>query len=343
MSHLQQLAYAWPQLNASAQWRVELEDFQVYEELGFDPDGEGEHVLLQIQKRNANTQWVAKQLARFVDVKNMDVSYAGLKDRFAVTTQWFSVRLAGKLNPDWNAFNNEEYQVLQNHLHRRKLKRGSLRANHFKIILRQVAGDREELEQRLNLIQENGVPNYFTEQRFGRNEDNLRQAELMLTGQRRVKDRNKRSLYLSAARSMLFNHVLSQRVQQQTWNKILPDEIVMLAGSRSSFIADDVDEAIEQRLHDWDIDPSGPLVGDGDKNILEIEREMLAAYKDWSEGLARARLEPARRALRLQVKDLQWQFRDEDQLYLEFRLTKGAYASAIIRELLNAEKPMRQS
>ena len=342
MSLLEQLAYAWPHLNAAAQWRVVPEDFQVNEELGFEPDGEGEHVLLQIEKRDANTQWIAKKLARLADVKLMDVSYAGLKDRFAVTTQWFSVRLAGKANPDWDAIDDEEYKVLQWHYHRRKLKRGSLRANHFKIILRQLDGDKTKLEQRLQLIQQTGVPNYFTEQRFGRDEGNIRQAKLMLTGKLRVRDRHKRSLYLSAARSMLFNLVLSSRIEQQTWNQILPDEIVMLAGSRSTFIATEVDELIVQRLGDWDIDPSGPLVGDGNDKFPQYERDVLSDYQDWCEGLEKARLEPARRALRLRVSDLHWEFLPDEQLYLEFRLGKGSYASAVIRELLVAEIPKRQ-
>lgn len=342
-----QLAYAWPRLNASTMWRCQLEDFQVFEELGFEPDGEGEHVLLQIRKRDTNTDWVARKLARFADVPIRDVSYAGLKDRFAITTQWFSVRLAGKANPDWDSFADDEASVLQWHLHQRKLRRGSLKANRFTLVLRDLVGDKAELETRLKLISDNGVPNYFTEQRFGRNGQNIEMARQMLLDNKRIKDRHKRGLYLSAARSILFNHVLSKRVEAGSWNKILPGEDVLLSGSRSHFIAEGVDETLEQRLAEWDIHPSGPLVGKNSKLIqtaaLEMEHEYLSGYTDWCEALLKAGLKAERRSLRSRVSELQWDFQQDNKLMLEFTLNKGCYANAVIRELLQAAVATRQS
>ncbi len=344
---LEQLAYAWPCLNASALWRCRPEDFQVFEELGFEPDGSGEHVLLQIQKRDANTEWIARKLARFAGVPPVDVSFAGLKDRFAVTTQWFSVRLAGKTNPDWDAFADEEARVLQWHLHQRKLKRGSLKANRFTVILRELQGDQAELEQRLQQISEQGVPNYFTEQRFGRDGQNIDMARQMLVDNKRINDRHKRGLYLSAARSLLFNHVLSERVAAGSWNKILPGEDVLLSGSRSHFIAEVVDETIERRLAEWDIHPSGPLVGENDRVIetavTAMERGYLADYREWCEGLIKARLKSERRSLRSRVMDLQWDFESKGQLLLSFTLDKGCYANGVIRELLDAKTLTKQS
>jgi len=79
------------------------EDFQVDEIPLFEPSGQGEHVFVQIKKTGENTDWVAGQLAKIAGVKRRDVSYAGLKDRHAVTTQWFSVWLPGKDAPDWQA------------------------------------------------------------------------------------------------------------------------------------------------------------------------------------------------------------------------------------------------
>ena len=344
---IDELAHAWPRLDASALWRCAPEDFQVVEQLGFEADGSGEHVLLQIQKRDANTEWVARKLARFADVPPRDVSYAGLKDRFAVTTQWFSVRLAGKPNPDWNAFADDESQVLQWGLHQRKLKRGSLKTNRFRILLRELLGDKAELEARLQLIATNGVPNYFTEQRFGHDGQNIAMARQMLLENKRIKDRHKQGLYLSAARSMLFNHVLSERVRAGNWNQILPGEDVLLSGSRSHFIADVVDETIERRLAEWDIHPSGPLIGRNSKPlitpVIALEQQWLTAYQDWCAGLARAGLEAERRSLRSRVMDLKWEFLEADQLLLEFTLDKGCYANAVIRELLSAQTPKRES
>ncbi len=335
-----QLAHAWTPLNASAMWRCQPEDFQVFEDLGFEPDGSGEHVLLQIQKRDANTEWVSRKLAKFAEVPVRDISYAGLKDRFAITTQWFSVRLAGKVNPDWDAFSDDETRVLQWGLHERKLKRGSLKNNHFTVVLRELQGDKVELEQRLQQISENGVPNYFTEQRFGRDGQNIKMARQMLIENKRIKDRHKRGLYLSAARSMMFNHLLSQRVTAGSWNKILPGENILLSGSRSHFIADQVDETIEQRLAEWDIHPSGPLPGQDDKVVVtavyEMEQQYLSNYQDWCEGLIKAGLKAERRSLRSRVERLTWFFQDDDRLVLEFTLDKGCYANGVMRELLVA-------
>lgn len=343
---IEKLAYVWPRLDASAMWRCQLEDFQVFEELGFEADGDGEHVLLQIRKRDTNTDWVARKLARFADVPMRDVSYAGLKDRFAITTQWFSVRLAGKANPDWDHFSDDEASVLQWHLHQRKLKRGSLKANRFTLVLRDITGDKAELEERLNVIADNGVPNYFTEQRFGRDGQNIEMARQMLLNNKRIKDRHKRGLYLSTARSMLFNHVLTKRVEAGSWNKILPGEDVLLSGSRSHFITEGVDGTIEQRLAEWDIHPSGPLVGKHNKAIqtavLEMECEHLSAYADWCEALLKAGLKAERRSLRSRVADMQWDFQQDNKLMLEFTLNKGCYANAVIRELLNATIATRQ-
>ena len=338
MNAVQSLAYAYPRMDCRAVWRSCVEDFQVYEELAFAPNGEGEHVLLQIEKRDSNTQWVAQQLARFAGVKSMDVSYAGLKDRFAITTQWFSVRLAGKPSPDWTEFNTDEFRVLQWHYHQRKLKRGALKGNRFLITLHELQGDQEQLEQRLHKITARGVPNYFTEQRFGRDESNLDQADKMFKGEIKVRDRHKRGLYLSAARSLLFNHVLSHRVEEDTWDKILPGEVVLLDGSRSHFVADDSNAELQQRLVAWDIHPTGPLPGRQRPSVslqLDRERQCLVDYQSWLDGLVKAGLEAERRALRVRVEDLQWRFQENSRLQLGFYLHKGSYATAVLRELIH--------
>ncbi len=122
----------------TAELRRTPEDFRVDEILGYDADGEGEHALLWVEKRGANTDWVAKELARFAGVPPLNVGYAGLKDRHAVTRQAFTVQLAGKPDPDWSAFPHDEVKVLAGTRHKRKLKRGALRGNRFVLVLRDV-------------------------------------------------------------------------------------------------------------------------------------------------------------------------------------------------------------
>ena len=319
------------------------EDFRVDEELGFSPEGEGEHSLLHIRKRNRNTDQIARQLARYAGVRARDVSYCGLKDRAAVTTQWFSVWLPGKPDPDWSSFKDEDLQILEQARHRRKLQRGALQGNCFEIILREIQGETSIIEKCLSLIKQQGVPNYFGEQRFGRDGGNLSAAQTMFEG-KRIKDRFLRGLYLSAARSFLFNEVLAKRVQDNSWNKILPGEAVMLAGSRSFFVCDEVDAEIQERLKNNDIHPSGPLWGRGESSALaeagKLEKMARGSYPLFCEGLEKAGMKQERRASRLMVNDLRWTWLGEGKqqkevpaLQLIFSLPAGAYATTVLREI----------
>ncbi len=222
-------AFGTPPL--SARLRSSAADFRVEEILGYDADGHGEHAWLWVEKTGANTDWVARELARFADVPPVAVGFAGMKDRHAVTTQTFSVQLAGKPDPDWSTLALDGVRVLASTRHTRKLKRGSLRGNRFALVLRDARGDRSATEQRLAQIAARGVPNYFGDQRFGRRGDNVAQARAMFGG-RRV-ERNRRSMLLSAARSQIFNELLAARVEQGNWDAALDGEIWALAGSRS--------------------------------------------------------------------------------------------------------------
>ena len=332
------LAYAFGEPPVSGVLRSAPEDFFVDEVLGFEPDGEGEHVLLQIEKRNTNTQWLADQLARFAGIPKRDVSYAGMKDRNALTRQWFSLRLAGAMEPEWHNLNSENVQVLQQARHRRKLRRGSLQGNRFKLVVRELQGDLAALPGRLQRVAEHGVPNYFGAQRFGHAGANLQQAEAMFQG-KRIKDRHKRSLYLSAARSLLFNELLSQRVARGDWNQAIAGDVMILAGSNSYFVPVAHDETIAQRLAAMDIHPSGCLWGKGtspaEAEAALLEQQLAAAHPLMCRGLEQAGLKQERRALRLPVAELQWQLDTDAQcLELQFFLPAGAYATSVLRELV---------
>ena len=335
MSVTESLAYALGKPEATGVIRATPEDFQVDEVLGFELTGAGEHVCLYIRKRNSNTAFVAKQIARLAGVKNMDVSYAGLKDHNAVTTQWFSVYLSNKAEPDWQQLNNDEVEVLEIKRHNRKLRRGSLKGNHFKIILREFSGDHALLEQRLQTIRTKGVPNYFGEQRFGRN--NLEQATAMFKGEIKVKNRDKRSLYLSAARSAIFNAVLSKRVEDDSWDQPWAGDVMMLNGSHSVFQVNEIDDVIRQRITEFDIHPTGPLWGRGrlasSADVFILEQKLTEKFSNWCQGLEQAGLKQERRALRLPVTDFSWIF-EEDSLELSFFLPAGCYATAVLRECL---------
>jgi tRNA pseudouridine13 synthase len=331
-------AYGVPPLKARL--RSEPEDFVVEEILGYDAEGTGEHALLWVEKRGANTDWVARELAKFAGVSQVAVGYAGMKDRHAVTRQTFSVQLAGKPDPDWSTFPHAEVKVLAATRHSRKLKRGALRGNRFVLVLREVQGDREAAERVLTQIAARGVPNYYGEQRFGREGGNVAQARAMFAG-RRV-ERDKRSFLLSAARSQIFNSVLAARVERAVWDTPLDGEIWSLSGSRSWFGPEPFSEVLAERLARADIHPSGPLWGQGEPPTQgeagALEREIGAANSDLAAGLASARMDQERRPLRLMPKDLKWRWLDDAVLELSFELPAGAYATVVVRELALEQK-----
>ncbi|ABL99247.1 tRNA pseudouridine(13) synthase TruD [Shewanella amazonensis] len=328
-----ELTYLYGKPAVSADIRTHNSDFQVKEILPFLPDGEGEHHLLHIRKDGLNTAQVAEMISRFAKVHPKEVTFAGQKDKNAITEQWFGVRIPGKETPDWAAMSNEQMQVLSFARHGKKLRTGALSGNRFTLVLRNVS-DPEALVARLELVRDGGVPNYFGEQRFGHDGGNLVKARQMFEG-RKVKDRNKRSLYLSAVRSELFNQVASARLARFGTAPIEGD-CVMLSGSRSFFTAESWDDSLNKRLAEQDIQLSAPLWGRGEQlakgDAAALESSVLAAYELERNGLEKEGLTQERRALLLRPEQLSFKL-DGDALTLDFCLPAGAFATSVLREL----------
>ena len=301
------------------------------------PSGEGEHLWLHIEKQGCNTDWVAQQLARLANVKSMAVSYAGLKDRHAITTQWFSIHLPGQPDPDLSVLNPDEISILQAQRHDRKLKRGTLAGNRFRICLRDLAGDLPALEKKLSIIKMQGVPNYYGEQRFGHGMNNLVKAEELFKGGFRKMKKHQRSLYLSSARSWIFNRILSERIDQGNWNHYLSGDVLMLDGKSACF-ADDGSDTLLQRIEDGELHPTAALWGEGESmaqaDCLALEQKVAAEYPLLCEGLINARMKQERRSMRLPVAEMQWVIESDQKMIIEFVLPAGAYATTVLRECL---------
>ena len=286
--------------------KAEFADFIVREELGYPLAGEGEFVAVKVCKTNANTLFVGEQLAKFVGISARNMSYAGLKDRHAVTEQWFCLHLAGKETPDFSAFECEGVEILEVTRHNRKIRTGALEGNHFELLLRDVV-ETDELKQRLNQLQEIGFPNYFTEQRFGRDGHNLTQAQRWASGEISVKDRKKRSFYLSAARSEVFNLVVSQRITDHQMQTVLLGDYLQLAGSNSFFEvkAEDLVQS-QQRLDENDVLLTAPLIGENslEQNGNEREKAIVAQHENLISLMKKERMNTARRAMLCKPQDL---------------------------------------
>lgn len=325
--------------------RVSAEDFRVDEDLGFEPEGSGEHVFLDIEKRDANTEWVARSLASALKLSPVAIGYSGLKDRHAVTRQMFSVHLPGKADPDWSALAIAGVRILSATRHPRKLKRGAHAGNRFMIVLRDVAGDRESAGRIADSIRRFGVPNYFGEQRFGRNGDNLRMAERLFAGARL--GRSERGFALSAARSLVFNAVLARRVIDGTWSGAVEGDVWMLAGTNSIFGPQELDAEIARRLEMGDIDPTGPMWGRGELRTSHAARELEIAtaqqHASLASGLEKAELSHERRSLRLRVEDLQLEWLPDAALRITFSLRSGTFATVVLGELCDWHQGVRET
>ncbi|MBU6377827.1 MAG: tRNA pseudouridine(13) synthase TruD [Gammaproteobacteria bacterium] len=337
MSDWRSLALTPPRATGAAAGTARIrslpEDFEVHEELGFEPAGRGEHLLLQVRKRLANTAWVARDLARRAGVRHFDVGFAGLKDRHAVTTQWFTVPARGRRPADFAGMEGEGYVVIAAHAHARKLPRGALAGNRFRIVLREFSGEPETLAQRVAEVARCGVPNYFGPQRFGRDLANLR------SDGEPPASREAQGYELSALRSLLFNALLAERVQRGDWTRLYVGERANLDGSNSSFVVEQLDATIATRLETLDIHPTGPLHGSGESGvsgeIAALEATVIGRFPHWAARLEADRVAAARRPLRVAVRDLMLEPGESaDSAVLSFRLRPGSFATTVLRELV---------
>ncbi len=322
--------------------RRQWQDFIVTEELGFELSGEGEHLWVEIEKQGLNTQDVIRTLAKAAGIAQRQVGHSGLKDKHGVTRQWLSLWLPGKAAPDLSGVEDDQLRIVQIHQHNRKLRPGTHKANGFILRIRQLA-NADDLEQRLALVAEQGVPNYFGEQRFGFDNHNLELFRQLVDGQPMRK--NRQSMAISAARSWLFNQVVSQRIAQQRHGTVYQGDCLMLAGSRSRFAAKAEELAeLQRRLEERDLNLSAPLWGQGELGAegpaADWERQVLVDQAEFMTGLEAMGADLDRRPLWLYPANMRWQ-RDGDELALSFSLPAGAFATSVLRELVRYQDHFR--
>ncbi|PVY69624.1 TruD family tRNA pseudouridine synthase [Tamilnaduibacter salinus] len=284
-------------------------DFFVDETLVMPLSGEGEHLCVRLEKTGDNTRYVAGGLARIAGCRTGDIGYCGLKDRWAVTRQWFSIPWPARSDsePLIRAIKSE-WSVLDVARHERKLRRGDHADNHFRLVLRDVSAPVSDIDARLDTLARQGCPNYFGAQRFGHDGGNLDEA--MAEAGRRPR---KGGLYRSAARAWLFNAVLAARVRAGNWRDRLPGE-------------------------PDDHGVTGPLWGDGGTNATgeqaSLETAVVAECPELAAVFATSRMPPERRRLVLLLPDLTWEWPAQDTLSLSFSLPPGAFATSVLAELL---------
>lgn len=324
-------------------FKVQPEDFVVEELLGFEPSGEGEHCLVWAEKRNLDSNAAAARLADAVGIRRRLVSHCGLKDRHAVTRQWFSLHMPGQASPEPEALESEGLRVLRITRNTRKLRRGIHRGNRFTIRLREPDFDAALGVQRWQAITEKGVPNFFGTQRFGNEGQNVAKAQAMFRGEFTPGDRLLRGLLLSAARSHLFNAVVAGRMRRGIWDKPLAGEVFGFADNGTILLPENQRGDEAARFEKGIVELTAPLWGSGElqsvSDVRSLEQELLAEFPDLIAGLEAFGLWQERRVMRLRPLDSTFEILENGDLQFRFDLPKGTYATTVLRELAKLDEP----
>ena len=342
--------YAWSQPKVTGELKSNPQDFYVEEVLGFEPDGQGEHLFVLIEKVAINTDYLAQRLAHHANIDVSKVTYSGVKDRHACTRQWFclhvlnaSVTLDGLVD---EFVAPEKIQILRLERHSKKLKVGTHKANKFVIRLRNITGDLSELMHRLELIKMAGVPNYYGPQRFGIGGNNLHNGEQWLARgrQSRKKLTKTESFWLSAIRSWCFNQALSDQVAVGAWATFFIGDIAQENTSVAQFRVKQLDATLFLRQLTMQIHPVMPLISKGWQDGTSALRAQhmlnsLVDHRELVDNLLKLDLARDSRTTRLLPQDMLWELLDKDtpetQLLLQFSLPKGSFATSVLRELID--------
>lgn len=341
--------YAWSKPQVKGALKTTSQDFYVEEELGFEPEGKGEHLYLFIEKQGVNTEFLARQIAKHANIAANKVTYSGVKDRHAVTRQWFCLHVLNQqldgaelMQAIGEELNDEEsIKLVQMARHPRKLKVGVHKTNRFVLRVRHLSGNIDDLKDRLALVALEGVPNYFGPQRFGIEGNNLVQGQAWLAKEPSPKKRltKTESFWLSAIRSWFFNQALSDQVASGLWGQVFIDDRVQLQGTQSAFKVDEIDAHLLRRLHQLDLHPQLPLVNTGalgDTSVLRAHSMSQSWQQDEAllAQLNRLSLGREQRATRVIPENMVWELLN-DQLIVQFSLPKGSFATSVLRELID--------
>lgn len=335
---------SWPFLTADlpgcgGRLKSAPEDFVVEELPAYEPSGQGEHLLFWVEKTGRDTPSVARAIARALGIPEREVSYAGLKDRQAVTRQRFCV--LARHEAALAAVSEPGVRIWGAARHGNKLRTGHLAGNRFRLRLREVRdpGAAAAVVERLS---REGFPNYFGDQRFGIRGDNAEAGKRLLRGERlpHKPDRFERRLFLSAFQSLLFNRALAERLTGGTFARALLGDVMRKLETGGLFVCRSVEED-QPRVDRFEISPAGPLFGPkmpaAEGEVAALEQRLLAEEGVSLETFTRGRgeTEGGRRAYRLPLAAAIEP--DGADLWLSFELPKGSYATVVLRELLKEE------
>lgn len=325
--------------------KAEPAHFRVEEILPYTPCGQGEHVYVTLRRQGWNTADVARALGRAFRLRGIDVGWGGRKDKNAVTTQTFSLRLPMTMPPMeiQTALKPLPFEILQVKRHGNKIKTGHVAANRFKIILSQTPpGALGQARAIAEALGQRGVANYYGEQRFGRQMRNLDRAMSLVKSKRPAKGK-KNSFIISALQSALFNLWLQERIERNQFNQIILGDIARKTDTGGLFIVNDVEEA-SRRFADRRIAYTGPMYGHKMMSARHLagdyETHLLQACELTRQDFKPLRAPGSRRTAMFFMDDLTIGTAAEG-LEFNFTLPAGAYATSVLREFMREDlKPI---
>lgn len=322
------------------------EDFVVEEIPAYEPCGEGEHLFLWIEKIDVAADDLTRHIARTLGISSRDVGTAGLKDRRAVTRQFVSV--PASCAAGLGRIATGRIRVLKSARHRNKLRTGHLRGNRFSIRVRNVdAGAAARVGEIAQAIERSGFPNYYGDQRFGRDDETLKRGLDLLRGRARPEEiaRARRRFLLrmavSSVQSALFNTVLAERLCDGLFCTVLPGDVMQVAASGGQFVA--TDGPAEQRRFDRrETALTGPIFGPkmtaAQQEPAVREARALSGWELSTDDFTRfgKLTSGTRRPIVVWPQTLHIQTESADVRF-EFELPSGVYATSLLREFLKAE------
>ena len=327
-------------------------DFTVEEIPLYEFTGEGEHLVLQVRKKDMTTWEMLDAISNHVGIRRRDMGYAGLKDKHAMTIQYISILAIHE--EKLNAFEHEKIKILSMTRHNNKIRVGHLKGNRFKIRLKKVLGvQKDKLDSVLTWVKKNGVPNYFGNQRFGNDGDNWVDGKKLIDGSLKIRDKKTREFLMGSYQSYLFNNWLSKRMEinhllekfteaeaaqalgleagdlkgtkeQANFFKIVEGDVMMHYPYGRLFNVEDLAEEA-RRFATKDIAPGGLLPGKKTKLAQEVAGKIEADFYE------EMHLNGARRYAWIQVTEVKKTYVEEKAHYeLSFVLPKGCYATNVL-------------
>ena len=308
----------------------------------YEPCGEGEHVYITITRDGFTTREIQQRLARIFGIPVRDVGCAGLKDKHARVTQAFSLNIKNNNYSQIASFIQESMpvSVLSVKRHTNKLKPGHLLGNKFSILLMHPEPEIALLQARAiaNELYNHGIPNYYGTQRFGIRGDNAQRGYEIIAKNKQC-DRWLMRFLLSSYQSYLFNHWLAERIRRGIFEKIIEGDIAKKSTTGGLFFVTNL-HIENDRFNNGEITYTGPIYGTrmmwADKEAGKLEQDIIAEEGVTPEMLNSARLLGSRRVARLLLNEIDIQL-DKSGLLFKFTLSKGAYATSVLREFMKED------